>query len=672
MFEKARILIIVVAVFFSFVCGAQTIKDLPQIKGSSVSMPVDEFSNLIKDAKISMPWIDFAKFLTSQTGVKNISIPWEMFLKYLELTAPAKPPVKPPVDYIITGVRYQGKPEENFCELKFHANLVVMKNPADGWTAVKLWHALYPAIVSEIKCDGKPVNLYTGPNGYYQFLVNQQGTFSLEGKLLAKLSGRGESLSLASIPNTACILNLSLPKDYQVFSSGAGMVKIDRTKESTEVQIAFQPGTSMDVSWSLMTKEPAEPRIFANANISSYIQPEIMRTNASIRYEILYQPVKSLKILLPDGVRLDNVSGNFLNWKQTDSTVQIELKPETKGSLNVDISYQQDLKPDTAEINIKSPLVPDAERVTGYFSVGSTQNIEVSSTEYENISLIDPKEMPGSTATTALAFKLHRLPFSAAVRITKYQELPVLEATCDSVNAITAATIDGKTITRMIYHVRNNARQFLTVKLPEKSQMWSVYVANNPIKPLAGKSGSILVPLPKAQGKSESAVPVEVIYYQPGIPFGKTGEFQINLPVVDIPVMHLMYSLYIPEKLTLDSFSGNLEKVERFSLMEDEDKKAFEKAPSEEKTKRETSRISKSTLYIASQQGLERNVDAALSERISGSISGTVGKAGEDSISGFLPLKIYIPTTGKLVRFEKRLIMDENIFVKARYKLALR
>ncbi|MCM8789245.1 MAG: hypothetical protein NC907_05595, partial [Candidatus Omnitrophica bacterium] len=639
------------------------------IKNSSVSIPVEEFSKLVKDAKISLPWTDFARFLISEADVKYIKVPWEMFLKYLQPTIDVKP-VKPPVDYILANVSYSGKPGENWCELKFFANLAVLKNPADGWTTIKLWPTYNELVVSEMRCDGKPINIYPGTDGNYQIFVNQQGTFVLEGTILLRLHGKGESFALPSIPNTGCMLHLSLPEDYQVLSSRASMVKIDRTNKLTQVHLAFAPGSSIDASWAMMTKQPSEPRILASASISSYIQPELVKTNASIRYEILYQPVKSLKILLPDGVKLNNVSGNILDWKQTDSTVQIELKPGTKGSLEINISYEQDINPDAADVSIKSPSVPDAEKITGYFSVASTQNLEVSPIRIENILAIDPKEVPGALTTTAVAFKFHRLPFLATLKIVRYQELPVLEATCDSVNAITATATDGKIITRVIYHIRNNARQFLTVHLPEKSHLWSVYVANNPTKPLDGKSGSILIPILRDQWKTESTLPVEVIYYQGGIPFGKTGEFQISLPTIDIPVMYLMYSLYIPEKLTLDNFSGNLEKVERFSLLEESDKKITGNKP-EEKQEISQKGTSQSILYFANQQVLEKNVQTALSDRIlTPSTSGR--KTEQDSGAGLLPLKIYIPTTGKLLRFEKRLIMDENIFMKARYKISSR
>jgi len=44
--------------------------------------------------------------------------------------------------------------------------------------------------------------------------------------------------------------------------------------------------------------------------------------------------VQFLKIKIPEGVRVNNVTGNLMDWKQTDTLIQVELKPQTKGSDN--------------------------------------------------------------------------------------------------------------------------------------------------------------------------------------------------------------------------------------------------------------------------------------------------------------------------------------------------
>jgi len=49
----------------------------------------------------------------------------------------------------------------------------------------------------------------------------------------------------------------------------------------------------------------------------------------------------------------------------------------------------------------------------------------------------------------------------------------------------------------------------------------------------------------------------------------------------------------------------------------------------------------------------------------------SLGMAGGsvESVGGFLPLRIYIPATGQLLRFEKRLVMREGLTVTAKYQV---
>jgi len=69
---------------------------------------------------------------------------------------------------------------------------------------------------------------------------------------------------------------------------------------------------------------------------------------------------------------------------------------------------------------------------------------------------------------------------------------------------------------------------------------------------------------------------------------------------------------------------------------------------------------------LVQQSALERNVAAGIGDKVSQPSN------APETVGGFLPLRIYIPTTGKLLRFEKKLVMDENVFLKARYKLSSR
>ncbi len=641
-----------------------------QVKGAEVVLPVEEFGRLVGDARLSLPWKEFQKFLVTEAGMGRFKIPWEFFLKFLD-TGDVKPAPKPPADYLLSGLYYTGRPEKNVINLKLSGELTVLKEADQGWTIVKLWPT-NSAFLTLLTLNGQAARVMVADNTY-QLLVNAPGTYKIEGELQLRLAG--DNLRFTPPPNTASVMRLALPGDYDVSSSGVVKI-VTRSAEVTAVEVTFPPFGSVDAAWGPALREPTEARLLASANLAWNLQPDLVRTNFSVRYEILYQAVKTLAVKLPAGVRVNSVEGNFIDWKEKNGLVEVELKPQTKGSVNLSVNYEQDLKAGQDEIELVSPEVPGVERTAGFATLSSPANLEVKLAGQEGLVLVDPREA-GAAGTAVMSFRYNRLPGRARLQLLRHEEVAVLEATADSANAISAVTFDGQSVNRVIYNVRNNVKPFLRLKLPQGARLWSAHVGDSPVKPLAGQAGEILLPILRP-GARNTEFPVEVIYYLERPAFGRSGDLELNLPLADIPVMQFMYSLYLPEKLKFESFGGSLEKVVSFTPIVLEDSGA---AGSEGKEITRRNRLQ--DRYLAQQRALESNVafsDGLMSreEMMGVKPSARSGKGdspaesaagGAGAISGgLLPLRIYIPTTGQLLRFEKRLVIEQDLTVRAKYK----
>jgi len=648
-------------------------KSLPVVKDATVSIPVEEFGKFIKDGRISMPWAEFEKLAGGGNDGRYMKLSWESLLKFLDPSAGVKPS-KPPADYILSAISYSGRPEKSVCVLKFDAALTVLKDPADGWTAVKLWPT-YTAILSSVTVDGEPANISIG-EGAYRLLIDKPGRHRIEGRLSMRL--QPDRLTFYVPPGTTSLLRLTVPRDYSVNGYSGTVTGVTNTNQGTEAEVVFQPEANVDVGWAPAVKEPTEPRILAGQVCSYDITPDLFRTTAALRYEILYQPVQFLKIRIPEGVRLTGVSGDLIDWKKESNLVRVELKPQTKGVVNVMVAYEEDLKPDAREIRLTGPVAMDAEKTSGFGALFPAANFEIALSPAEGIVAVDPREVTGIARRPSLGFRFNQTPFAATVKLVRHKELAVLDATIDTVNAITAVTLDNKSVTRVIYHIRNNAKQFLTVNLPAGTQLWSVYVGNAPTKPLAGDGDAVLVPLARAGIRTDVELPVELIYFLPGRPFERGGDFSLSLPSVDIPIMHFMYSLYVPEKMQLRDFSGNLEKVDAFALMDVPATAVSNVRVGGDLSVRgdakggEESKLSQGRLYFAKQNELELNVQQAAPANkpmLTAGVAYDRVSSVSESGPGLLPLRVYIPATGQLLRFEKRLVIQEAPVVKARYQV---
>jgi len=146
--------------------------------------------------------------------------------------------------------------------------------------------------------------------------------------------------------------------------------------------------------------------------------------------------------------------------------------------------------------------------------------------------------------------------------VKRHTEIPVLTTTIDEANAITVQTERGQWITKVRYQVRNQLKQSLTFHLPKGAQLWSAFVAGEPVKPMQSGEGLFRIPLAKSQmgGTGQTGFPVELIYYQQQPKFHPLGYRSYAFPVPDAPISRMMWSLYLPDNYRFPWFGGDVEK----------------------------------------------------------------------------------------------------------------
>jgi hypothetical protein len=238
---------------------------------------------------------------------------------------------------------------------------------------------------------------------------------------------------------------------------------------------------------------------------------------------------------------------------------------------------------------------------------------------------------------------------------------------------------------RMIYQVRNSAKQFLEIQLPEGADVWSVFVDNQPVESSMNKDRKLLIPLIRSRSANNKlqTFPVEVILALSEERFASLGSKGSTLPEVDLLISQMIWSVYLPNDYAYNYFSSTLEKEEiikgvnlfstgqrRFDqnavgylstpaaggdgqmLQSDELKKVY-------KGKEARSRFANVPMeeaQIADQMMAEMEFSARLegvSEQDAPAVSGTMG-------TGVLPIMIQIPTSGQVYRFAKTIIKPED------------
>jgi hypothetical protein len=413
--------------------------------------------------------------------------------------------------------------------------------------------------------------------------------------------------------------------------------------------------------WSALA---ARPKADGSARLSSSsaalfrLAPRAVLVTAALRYTLDAGKVDLLTYRLPQGLKVNSLQGaNVAEWKAADGSVEVKLvRPERRGGqllLRGELPAAEEI-----DASFAAPRLSGAAAEESLVGVTAPQDYQATFPEADRLERLSPRGLPAEliaeSRDSAVVFRLSGADSALRVKAGRRKGVDALTATCDSVNAISCLTEEGVGVTRAIYEIRNVAQRHLEVTLPAGAKLWSAFVADRAVKPLEGKDGRLLIPLDVSPDGQVRACSVEVIYLASGSPFERRGNFAVDLPAVDVPVMYAMYSMYLPKKLRLDDFAGALKPVKEFT------------APAAPVAiTADVARIrNKWDYYNDRQSSLENNVtqrDAAIRP----GLPAGVPDAAAPAESG---LKLYIPAVGQLLRFERHLILEGSMNVSCTYR----
>lgn len=339
----------------------------------------------------------------------------------------------------------------------------------------------------------------------------------------------------------------------------------------TVAKIITPPTDRLELSWHPTPESVESPvRTAARTETLYTIQGDSLTGRTVYRLRIDGRNVSRLAFEVADGVAVDHVEGAWIEgWDTSDGKLVVQAKEAVTGEVSFTLHHRRPI-PD-GEVDLGVPTLEGAVRQWGFGAVAAGGAVELKGLTLENGSEIDPRGLPealrsAGAAAIARAFRYDGVPARQGLAIVRHEETETLEATADSLNALLVYTPDGRSVGKMVYWVRNVRRQHLAVELPEGAELWSVYVAGNPVRPSKSEDGKVLVPLSCSAATAKRAFPVELVYFVEGEAFADKGGFQARLPEVDVPVMQVMLSVSLPEEIALEDAGGNLRRVEAFAM----------------------------------------------------------------------------------------------------------
>ena len=670
-----------------------------------LTVPWDEFKRLVNLEKddIVLSLETFQKML-AQTGIEttppHVLREGQVVLKRSEfknLVGRMKPPAgqgeRPPFDYLITKATYSGTMRRDNTDFTGTFTVHVLKK--DAYLKIPL---LPQSIaLSDIRIDGDPA-LVVSQSGYHTVVLSEVGEHivKVSFSLRSSLEKGPHKVDLAIQETPLTLLNLEMPlRDIDVEIPQAQHVVTSSRGTTTTVSAVIAQGRSISVRWrkKVAAAEKIPPKLYGEVQHLISIEDDALKINSDINYNILHSEVDAVQLTVPENMNVLTVSGEGVGeWQESEQQGQrlifIPFTYGKKGAVTVNVVAETPLS-ETGLANVFSGIrTLETVRETGFIGVELNTSAEAIVSESEGLETVAIQKLPArlvgkSVKPLIMGFKYLKHPYSLVLDIKKHDKIGVPVATISSASVVTLFTEDGKVVHRLVYQIRNSAKQFLEIQLPEGADVWSVFVGNQPVESSINAQGKLLVPLIRSHRVDNrlGTFPVEVIYCMVEDRFARLGSQESSLPAVDLLISQLIWSVYLPNDYSYHYFSSTLEKEDIIrglnvfarahrqyddSAMRavgesdvgsdrDEMKKAYRGKEYQSRFRNVPMQQEQMESQVAAELEFSGRLDGLVSEEEPRAPVST-GARG----SGVLPIQIEIPTGGQLYRFARTIIKAED------------
>ncbi|NMB75473.1 MAG: hypothetical protein GYA21_10145 [Myxococcales bacterium] len=622
-----------------------------------------------------------------------LTVTWDNLKQILEEALRARVPrveETAPVPYALSQARYQAVVDGKTLRLVGEFDLSVFKA---GWVVVPLFPEA--ASLAEATLDGAPAPLAHAvetPEGSAAQALVLRGPGRHKLRLVQEVRAPAEpgvNEALLPLPPAASArITLELPARYSDVEVANASLERTAAGGRARYQGTLGPGTELHLQYTLPAEKQEEvqvrpkgpPKVFATLNTLVSVEEASIRSINQVEFEVRDAPVTAFSIQLPKGYALAELSGTgVVGAPEPDDggLLRVPVNFEVKGTYNLRLVADRTLEDASFDLDLPLPRAQGVEQQKGHIGVQVTSGAEITVQAARGVVGRDFSELPQAIASEArgsimLAFGYRKADLAVLLHVERHSPMPVLDAAIDQANLVLQLTPEGHSVSQAVYLVRNNNRQFLRLRLPDKSQVWSTRVNNRPVKPSLevareGRPAEVLVPLERSTRSGSELAPydVEVILYSPGEAISGLGRIDVRLPEADLPASRMEVSLFLPERRFRLGVSGDFEEesppeygyfpsfvlggmAKQPAIYRAEPPAAIAAAPAgypEEETK--------SKDMGARQMALEKKFDERIQQA---QAEGGLGLLPASSV-GTLPARFTLPRSGQLIRLTRLIVL---------------
>ncbi|MEW5822023.1 MAG: hypothetical protein AB1782_17650, partial [Cyanobacteriota bacterium] len=518
----------------------------------------------------------------------------------------AKNPTKtktedPPVNYQLTAATFYASVNGDFINISGVYNIDKLD---DEWT-------LIPIISDQIglasaTIENKPAfmttfrggqdlskfkNSSSVASGYYYLALKDKGIHTLKTNFTVNIAKnpstntKSFTFNLPNIPIVSLHCNIN-EKNLEFHLPQATSIAAKNTNDGSKLFASFPPVTDIEVKWNPKSSiqevtDKSSPKMPPSIIATSYSRIDVgkktLKGTITFDIDIRHAALDHFDFYIPEGTDIDSVSATN-NIELIDPSPQpingimpVDLTAPVEGKLTLIINFRKTFETPSFTSDIPAITLADnmnVERETGFVAVLETTNIESSiiddeSNKIKHYQPIDSAELEGplSGLKASIAFKYQKnkdrakeFPYNVKIDVVRHQDVAVYEATIDSTSIHSVLNEEGQIFTKASFQVINTRKQFLEVKLPKHSEIWSIFVGDKSVKPAVKdeKENTFSIPLAKTSpNESNKPFTVEIVYFTNKkfpTPLWSLGLINLKALTPELDTNSINWKIYFPRK----------------------------------------------------------------------------------------------------------------------------
>ncbi|MCK4524494.1 hypothetical protein KAU15_06170, partial [candidate division WOR-3 bacterium] len=441
---------------------------------SSVRISWDELKELLKidSDEVILTWDEFKK-LIAQTGSEvkveynlqngKVVLTREQFKKLLDnMKIHIISPTKPPRDYIITKSEYTCRVKEKSTQIKTKLYMEIFENDKNTYSKIRLMPQ--SVALKEVKINNQKAIIMI-ESGWYVLATSKTGQQIVDIEFSVKSAlDKGPNVLTFTMPETAItIFNITIPmRNINIEINNAKQMDITKSGNSTIINAVLSTTSHFQLKAHptvKIEKKKVPAKIYAETMNLLSIEEDALRITTKIRLNILQNTISDIQVQIPSNYSIlyvrDQNYKEIRDWKtkteNNETILEIPFGAQKEGIVMLTIVSEEIFEEKENKISFTGFKVIGAIRETGYVGAEKKSTAEAEITGTENIDRIDIQELPYDLINMSkkpLIFGLRYLrhPYSLSMKITKHEEMPVVNTVIDNASIMSVILEEGKII----------------------------------------------------------------------------------------------------------------------------------------------------------------------------------------------------------------------------------